>query len=147
MFEALDASGDVYDTVPYKAVQKTMRALPFDPQAGEEMYLGYKAIESELLVIEDLDATAGQLGLSAGNLRAKPHSYVDRFGDYKAPFFVAADALQLAAAYRWAAERPQGYEFVSLDGTLRRAAEAEGFTVVPGEETSEESAAEVAKGS
>lgn len=43
----------------------------------------------------------------------------------------AADALQLAAAFRWAAERPGGYEFVSLDGTLRRAAEAEGFTVLP----------------
>ena len=27
MFEALDATGDVYDTVPYKAVQKAMLAL------------------------------------------------------------------------------------------------------------------------
>jgi predicted nucleic acid-binding protein len=43
----------------------------------------------------------------------------------------AADALQLAAAYRWAAERPDGHEFVSLDGALSRAAEAEGFSVVP----------------
>jgi predicted nucleic acid-binding protein len=43
----------------------------------------------------------------------------------------AADALQLAAAYRWAAEQPGGYEFVSLDGTLRTAAAAEGFTVLP----------------
>jgi predicted nucleic acid-binding protein len=43
----------------------------------------------------------------------------------------AADALQLAAAFRWAAEHPVGHEFVSLDGTLRRAAEAEGFTVLP----------------
>ena len=59
----------------------------------------------------------------------------------------AADALQLAAAYRWAAESPQGYAFVSLDRTLRGAAKAEGFTVVPGEETSEGSAEEVAKSS
>lgn len=43
----------------------------------------------------------------------------------------AADAMQLAAAFRWAAERPGGHAFVSLDGTLRRAAEAEGFTVLP----------------
>lgn len=43
----------------------------------------------------------------------------------------AADAMQLAAAFRWAAERPDGHEFVSLDGTLRRAAKAEGFTVLP----------------
>ncbi len=45
----------------------------------------------------------------------------------------AADAMQLAAAFRWAAERPRGYEFVSLDGPLRRAAAAEGFTVLPTE--------------
>jgi uncharacterized protein len=43
----------------------------------------------------------------------------------------AADALQLAAAFRWAAEHSDGHEFVSLDGTLCRAAEAEGFTVLP----------------
>jgi uncharacterized protein len=43
----------------------------------------------------------------------------------------AADAMQLAAAYRWAAEQPGGYEFVSLDGTLRSAAAAEGFTILP----------------
>jgi predicted nucleic acid-binding protein len=43
----------------------------------------------------------------------------------------AADALQLAAAFRWAAEQPGGYEFVSLDGTLRTAAAVEGFTVLP----------------
>ena len=43
----------------------------------------------------------------------------------------AADAMQLAAAFRWAAERPDGHEFVCLDRTLRRAARAEGFTVLP----------------
>jgi hypothetical protein len=43
----------------------------------------------------------------------------------------APDAMQLAAAFRWAAEQPQGHEFVSLDRTLRRAAAAEGFTVLP----------------
>lgn len=46
----------------------------------------------------------------------------------------AADAMQLAAAHRWADGQPGGYEFVSLDETLRTAAEAEGFTVVPPEE-------------
>ena len=71
-----------------------MRALPFEPQASQEMYLGYKAIESELLVIEDLHVTAGQLGLSVRNLRARPHSYVDRFGYYKAPFIVAVEDAQ-----------------------------------------------------
>lgn len=89
MFEALEASDDVYGTVPYEAVEMVFGALPFEPKAGEEMYLGYKAVESELLVIENLDATAGQLGLSAEELRAEPHAYVDRFGQYKAPFGVA----------------------------------------------------------
>ena len=85
-------------TGPYRFVQGRaegpMRALPFEPQAGQEMYLGYKAIESELLVIEDLHVTAGQLGLSVRNLRARPHSYVDRFGYYKAPFIVAVEDAQ-----------------------------------------------------
>ena len=43
----------------------------------------------------------------------------------------AADALQLAAAYTWCAEKPQGRGFVCLDKQLRGAAEAGGFTVLP----------------
>ena len=43
----------------------------------------------------------------------------------------AADAMQLAAAYRWAAEQPSGHEFVSLDRQLRTAASSEGFSVLP----------------
>jgi len=43
----------------------------------------------------------------------------------------AADAMQLAAAYRWAAEQPSGYEFVSLDRQLRTAANSEGFIILP----------------
>ena len=43
----------------------------------------------------------------------------------------AADALQLAAALEWCEGQPQGREFVSLDHTLRNAAEAEGFDVLP----------------
>ncbi len=43
----------------------------------------------------------------------------------------AADALQLAAAFTWCGGRTQDREFVSLDRTLRSAAESEGFTVLP----------------
>ena len=43
----------------------------------------------------------------------------------------AADALQLAAAYLWAASRPANYAFVSLDRRLREAALREGFLVLP----------------
>jgi hypothetical protein len=46
-------------------------------------------MESELLNIEDLDAAQKRLGLSAEELLPEPHSYVDRFGEYKAPFEVA----------------------------------------------------------
>lgn len=88
MFEALDATDDVYDTVPYKAVQKVFFALP--PGEGSDgVFFGHKAIESELLNIEDLDAAQRRLGLSAEELLAEPHSYVDRFGEYKAPFGAA----------------------------------------------------------
>jgi len=43
----------------------------------------------------------------------------------------AADALQLAAALDWCAERPSGESLVCLDQRLRRAAWAEGFEVLP----------------
>jgi uncharacterized protein with PIN domain len=43
----------------------------------------------------------------------------------------AQDAYQLAAAMRWAKGIPRGKEFVCLNGTLRTAAENEGFTILP----------------
>jgi len=43
----------------------------------------------------------------------------------------AADALQLAAALVWAANRPDGLDFVCLDKRLRDAARTEGFTLFP----------------
>lgn len=88
MFEALDSTGDVYDTVPYKAVRMVFFALP-PGEGSDSVFFGYKAIESELLNIEDLDAARKRLGLSAEELLAEPHSYVDRFSEYKAPFEVA----------------------------------------------------------
>lgn len=46
-----------------------------------------------------------------------------------------ADTLQLAAALRWCEGDPRNKGFVCLDNQLRRAAEYEGFDVLP--ETSE----------
>ena len=43
----------------------------------------------------------------------------------------ASDALQLAAALVWAAERPAGRSFVCLDNRLRDAAQREGFNLLP----------------
>jgi hypothetical protein len=42
-----------------------------------------------------------------------------------------ADAFQLAAALHWCQGRPANQGFVSLDNRLRRAANAEGFAVLP----------------
>lgn len=46
----------------------------------------------------------------------------------------AADCLQLAAALRWCEGDTEGASFVCLDNQLRRAAEDEGFDVLPGGE-------------
>jgi uncharacterized protein len=44
-----------------------------------------------------------------------------------------ADALQLAAALVFVSDRPEGFEFVTLDARLAEAAEQEAFrTVIPG---------------
>jgi hypothetical protein len=51
--------------------------------------LGLRAAERELLSIDDLEAAATRLGLDAKALLSGPHSYVDRFGEYRAPFGVA----------------------------------------------------------
>lgn len=42
----------------------------------------------------------------------------------------AADALQLASAWHWAGGRPRRRELVVLDGPLREAGAAVGFTIV-----------------
>jgi hypothetical protein len=88
MFDALDATGDVYDTVPYKAVRMVFLALP-PGKGGDGVFFGHKAIESELLNIEDLDAAHKRPGLSAEQLFAEPNSCIDRFGEYRARFKVA----------------------------------------------------------
>lgn len=43
----------------------------------------------------------------------------------------AADAFQLAAALQWSEGQPSNHGFVSLDARLRRAAEVEGFAILP----------------
>jgi uncharacterized protein len=41
-----------------------------------------------------------------------------------------ADSLQLAAALLGVFDRPRGFEFVTFDDVLARAAEKEGFSVI-----------------
>lgn len=82
---AMEASEDMYRTVSWQAVEMVFWAVSVEDDIG----IGYRAVERELLVIRDLEETAPRLGLRAEDLLAEPHSYVDRFGDYKAPWRVA----------------------------------------------------------
>lgn len=84
---ALEASGDALGTVPYRVAELVFFALP--QEAGAEVSFGHRAMERELLVIDDLEAAATRFGLDADGLLAEPSSYVNRAGVYRAPFGVA----------------------------------------------------------
>lgn len=73
MFAALEASGDVYGSVCYRAVETVFFALPQEPD--EEIFFSHKAIEQELLAIENPDAAATRLGLPVEALLAEPYYY------------------------------------------------------------------------
>jgi hypothetical protein len=84
MFAALEASGDVYGATTYRAVETVFFAVSQD--AGAEVLLGLRAAARELLSIDDLEAAVRRLGLDADALLSEPRSYVDRLGEYRAPF-------------------------------------------------------------
>lgn len=87
---AMEASEETYRTVPWEAVQMVFWAISIQDDIG----IGYRAAERELLVIRSLRETARRLGLQPENLLAEPHAYVDRFGDFKAPWHVALRVAQ-----------------------------------------------------
>ena len=87
MFAALEVSGDAYGTATYRAVETVFFAIP--QEFGAEVLFGMKAVERNLLSVDDLDAASARLGLDVGKLLDEPRSYVDRFGEYRAPFGVA----------------------------------------------------------
>jgi hypothetical protein len=76
------------------------------------------------VVLDDLRAHAAEIA-PAPDLRETARRLV-RVHDLR-----AADALQLAAALAWCSNEPQRQDLVSLDRRLRRAADIEGFTVLP----------------
>lgn len=63
MLVALEASGAVYGTATYGAVETVFFAVPQEISA--EVLLGLRAAERELLSIDDLEAAATRLGLDA----------------------------------------------------------------------------------
>ena len=84
---ALEASGEVLGTVPHRAAELVFFAVP--QEAGAEVSFGYRAMERDLLVVDDLGVAAQRLGLDADGLLAEPFAHIDRSGVYRAPFEVA----------------------------------------------------------
>lgn len=79
---AAEASGQVRHTVEWEAVQTVFFSLP----KGVDVDLGYRGGERDLVTIDNLDAVCTLLGTSREALLAEPYAFVDRFGEYKAPF-------------------------------------------------------------
>jgi hypothetical protein len=98
MLAALEASGDVHNSVPYRAAELVFFAIP--QEAGAEVFFGIRAIERELLVIDDLEAATVRLGLDAEALLSEHLAYVDRSGAYRAPFGVVPLSAFLAPSTR-----------------------------------------------
>ena len=72
--------------------------------------------------------TAGRLGLKS---RISTGSVSVPSGFSQSIPLKAADSLQLAAALIAIEDRPRGFGFLTLDGTLAEAAQKEGFRCVP----------------
>lgn len=83
---AMEASEDTYRPVPWLAVQMVFWAVPVE---ADGVGIGYRAVERQLLVVRNLERTTPALGLRAQDLLAEPHAYVDRLGNYKAPWSLA----------------------------------------------------------
>lgn len=96
---AVEASGGVCGTVEYEAADPVFMAL----ESRLWTYVGYRAGDRELLATKRLDVLTGALGLSAEELLAEPGAFMDRFGEYKAPFGTAPRLAKLCCR-RFAAE-------------------------------------------
>jgi hypothetical protein len=71
--------GRRYGTTTYRGVETVFFAV--QQEAGAEVLPGLKAVEQELLSIDNLEAAATRLGRAAEVLLSEPHSYVDRFSE------------------------------------------------------------------
>jgi hypothetical protein len=90
MLAAVEASEeDASDEVTWEAVGEVFGIMSRISDPSEEIILGYKAIEEDLLVVQNLEATARRLGLDKEEMLAEPYAFVDRSGWYKAPFQTA----------------------------------------------------------
>ena len=89
---ALEASGDALGTLPYRTAELVFFSV--SQEASAEVSFVHRAVDRELLVIDDLGAASERLGLDAGALLAEPLAHVDRSGVYRAPFGVAVEVAR-----------------------------------------------------
>ena len=94
MLAAVEVSEDACDEATWEAAGEVFGALSEHSTPQEEVFLGYKAVEEELLVIQDLVAAAKRLGLDKKWMLAQPHAFVDRSGCYRASFQTAVEVAQ-----------------------------------------------------
>ncbi|WP_353928557.1 hypothetical protein [Desulfofundulus kuznetsovii] len=88
LLNAVKASGDVQGSIIYKAAEEVFGAIA--ELFGEELiFFGWKAIEQNLIIIKDFEKSVHKLGLGREELLSEPHAFIDRYGDYKAPFHVS----------------------------------------------------------
>ena len=89
MLAAVEVSEGVSDEVTWEAASEVFGALSEHSSPQEEIFLGYRAIEDDLLFVQDLDAAALKLGLDKDVMLDEPYAFVDRLGWYRAPFQTA----------------------------------------------------------
>lgn len=77
------------DEVKWEAVSEVFGIMSRISDPSEEVVLGLRAAEEDLLAIQNLHAAARRLGLDEEEMLAEPHAYVERSGWYKAPFRTA----------------------------------------------------------
>lgn len=88
LLEAIEASGDVHESVTYGAADEIFGAIT--ELFGEELILlGWTAPKRDLIIIQSFERSVQKLGLNREQLLSEPHAFVDRYGDYIAPFCVA----------------------------------------------------------
>jgi len=89
MLEAVEVSEEAADEVTWEAASEVFGILSRLSDPSEEVILGYKAVEEDLVVIQNLEAASRRLGLDYEEMLAEPYTFVDRSGWYKAPFQTA----------------------------------------------------------
>ena len=96
------------------AFYRLLRTKEISPETHQNAAITWKAVEDALELINETES-----------VKAKAKRILNLHP------LKAADALQLAAALAAASDNPPDHTFVSLDNSLRTAAQKEGFQIFP----------------